>query len=97
MQATEWDDKEKYENEFESKFLEILQHKVSFKYKFSKLPINLVCSSDEKLRLITWSTGLGGSWIDWAGIVQWIDKSDKVHAKLLDDVSSLLESNPDTT
>lgn len=95
--AYDYDERAKYEDEFETELLRFLQKKESFKSTFPQLPIQIASSPDGKFRIYTWDTTLGGTWHHMAGVVQWLDTSKKVHAQLLDDVSGFIEADFDTT
>ncbi len=95
--AAEWEDRERFEKEFEAQFLLILKQRASFKYPFSQLPIQSVDANDGKLKIYTWDTTLGGTWHNFAGIIQWFDDANNLNAKLLEDESALLDPDLDAT
>ncbi len=83
-----WEDREKFEKEFEKEFAAVLRRRESFADSFPGLPVSCARSTDGALRVITWNTTLGGTWIDLAGIVQWVDGAGKLNVQLLEDKSA---------
>jgi hypothetical protein len=87
-----WEDREKFEKEFEKELTAVLRRGESMADSFPGLPVSCALSTDGALRVITWNTTLGGTWIDLAGIVQWVDGSGRLHVRFLEDRSCDLDS-----
>jgi hypothetical protein len=95
--ASDPDEKEKYEKQFEKEFISFLRTPEGWTSSFKKLPVETAGSPDGKFRIHTWNTTLGGTWIEVAGIIQWRDESNALKAISLNDSSLSMTPSIDTT